>query len=72
MIIKEYTIVVTVAAEYNEAFPSIEGFVGGLNDALPDDWFSPTEGDDYSIEKWHYKEVNNPEWISHNRRRLDK
>jgi hypothetical protein len=71
MIVKEYTIIVTVEAERNEDFPSIDGFVNGLNDGLPDDWFSNVEGDEYAIKGWHYQEVNNPKWISHDGSNLD-
>ncbi len=65
MIIKEYTVIIRVHAETNDDFPSINGLVNGLNDGLPDDWFSMTEGDDFYIDGWEYKEVNNPKWISH-------
>jgi len=61
--VKEYTIVVRVTATDMQEFPSIDGFVNGLNDALPDDWFSATEGDDYAIDGWQYDEANNPEYL---------
>lgn len=60
MIAKEYTIVITIKGPWNEDFPSINALVNGLNDGLPDDWFSSTEGDDYWIDRWDYEEANNP------------
>ena len=65
MIIKEYTVIIRIKAHINEDFPSINGLVNGLNDGLPDDWFSATEGDGFYIDGWEYKEVNNPRYISH-------
>ncbi len=63
MIVKEYTITIRVEAMTNDDFPSIDGLVNGLNDGLPDDWFSRVEGDDFSIQGWIYNEVNNPKYI---------
>ena len=63
MIVKEYTIIVRVHALVNDDFPSIDGLVNGINDGLPDDWFSMTEGNNYYIHGWEYKEVNNPKYI---------
>ena len=63
MIVKEYTITIRVEAMTNDDFPSINGLINGLNDGLPDDWFSRVEGDDFSIQGWTYNEVNNPKYI---------
>ena len=63
MIVKEYTITIRVEAMTNDDFPSINGLINGLNDGLPDDWFSRVESDDFSIQGWTYNEINNPKWI---------
>ena len=63
MMIKEYTITIRVRARYFEDFPSIDGLVNGINDGLPDDWFSDTEGDEFAIDGWVYSETNNPKYV---------
>ncbi len=63
MMIKEYTITVRVKARRFEDFPSIDGLVNGINDGLPDDWFSTSEGNDYAIVSFLYSEANNPKYL---------
>ena len=61
--IKEYTVTIRVATEDPDEFPSIDNLVNGMNDGLPDDWMSATEGDDYWIDAWVFGETNNPRYV---------
>ena len=58
MIYKSYIVTVVLGAYKEEDLPSINTLVNGINDGLPDDWFSRAEGDDFYIAHFRYDELD--------------